>query len=60
MPRDMTGPRDDFANKQNINERMDEIARRYGCLELDDPERERLLSEIRILVRRLDEMKRLA
>jgi hypothetical protein len=39
---------------------MDEIARRYGRLEVDDPERDRLLSEMKILLRRLDEKKRLA
>ena len=59
MPRYMIGPGYDFANQQNINDRMDEIARRYGRLEGDDPERDRLLSEIKILLRRLDEMKRL-
>jgi len=46
----------DFVSEQNIKDRMDEIARRYGKTEFDDPERDRLLSEIKILVRRLKEM----
>ena len=53
----MSWDTNDFTSEQNINERMDEIARRYGKLEVDDPERERLVSEIKVLVRRLKEMR---
>ena len=59
MPRDTHGVGNDFTSEETINRRMDEIARRYERLEGDDPERDKLLSEIKILVRRLNEMKRL-
>jgi len=50
---------DDLTNIESINDRVDELARRYARLEMDDPERDTLLVEIKFLVRRRDEMKRL-
>jgi len=63
MSRDRHGAGNDLTNEQNIKRRMDEIARRYGQLDADDPEREILFSQVRILVdlaSRLREMQGLA